>query len=343
MARPRTKQRGAAELSPAVAEGPEGGAAEGGEGVAGDRKGGGGTGGVGRSPSAGDAEAVAGSGPGSIPPNGEPVGGEGVRPRGRRPAHGRAARRFRREAAGSPPPPRGRPRSRPGPGPPREHRAAPRFRTRGGLCSFRGSEGRRAAFRRRRRRGGGGDARARETLFEVGRGASSNAERDEWRYFGRGEDGGAKQFGVMPGHEGAASGGFGVMPRRPGADERGPGPGAAETGEKGPKKAPRIKKRRLRIRAPGPPLAAPRVSAVVVLRLRPLAVMMILLPAALKLPAGLRRFLPPRRRRRGGPPGCYRWLWICPSTLLRFSSASASASGVTARCTAVCGAARRLR
>ena len=229
-------------LSPAAAEGPEGGAAEGGEGVAGDRKGGGGTGGVGRSPSAGDAEAVAGFGPGSIPPNGEPVGGgEGSSPAGVDPHTGEPLGVFGAK-------PRGRHRRRAsdlglglglGLGP--LENIAPLHDFGPGVVSV-PSEGPRGAGPRSDDDDDAAAAatRARETLFEVGGGASSNAERDEWRYFGRGEDGGAKQFGVMPGHEGAASGGFGVMPRRPGADER--GPGAAETGEKGAEKGASNKK-----------------------------------------------------------------------------------------------------
>ena len=50
--------------------------------------------------------------------------------------------------------------------------------------------------------------------------SAEQAEKDEWRYFGRGEDAGAS-FGVMPGHEPAVgNGGFGVMPRAPGDVER---------------------------------------------------------------------------------------------------------------------------
>ena len=230
-------------LSPAAAEGPEGRGAEGGEGVAGDRKGGGGTGGVGRSPSAGDAESVAGSGPGSIPPNSEPVGGgEGSSPAGVDPHTGEPLGVSSGVFGAKP---RGRHRRRAsdlglGLGLAPLENIAPLHDFGPGVVSV-PSEGRGAGPRSDDDADAAAAAtRARETLFEVGGGASSNAERDEWRYFGRGEDGGAKQFGVMPGHEGAASGGFGVMPRRPGADERGPGPG--ETGEKGAEKGASNKK-----------------------------------------------------------------------------------------------------
>ena len=56
-------------------------------------------------------------------------------------------------------------------------------------------------------------ASARDSATASTAASAEQAEKDEWRYFGRGEDTGAT-FGVMPGHEPAVGiGGFGVMPR----------------------------------------------------------------------------------------------------------------------------------
>ena len=56
-------------------------------------------------------------------------------------------------------------------------------------------------------------ASARDSATASTAASAEQAEKDEWRYFGRGEDAGAT-FGVMPGHEPAVGiGGFGVMPR----------------------------------------------------------------------------------------------------------------------------------